>query len=221
VPDLPIPPAVREGSLESFLRRPVIDKLFGAVLVLVHEQKVFALIHASLFDLASIAYTINFLVLGALILFRRPARRMDMTPLAWFCGVAASALGIGLNFVHFGGEHRLGPRAVSQTLAIVGMGLMTVSRLSLGRSFGLLPADRGIKTRGAYRLVRHPIYSAFLFSLAAVLLSRFSLGLVAMAAGTMALLMVRIGQEERLLLGNPVYQAYAGRVGSRLVPFIY
>jgi protein-S-isoprenylcysteine O-methyltransferase Ste14 len=39
------------------------------------------------------------------------------------------------------------------------------ARLSLGLSIGLVPADRGIVTRGVYRFVRHPIYTGLLIAL--------------------------------------------------------
>ena len=55
-----------------------------------------------------------------------------------------------------GGDHRRG----------VGRGLLVViaGKLSLGRSFGLMPANRGIVSTGLYRLVRHPIYLGYLIT---------------------------------------------------------
>ena len=37
-------------------------------------------------------------------------------------------------------------------------------KLSLGRSFGLMPANRGIVSTGLYRVVRHPIYLGYLIT---------------------------------------------------------
>ena len=39
--------------------------------------------------------------------------------------------------------------------------LSLVSLLALGRRFGIRPALRGLATRGPYRLVRHPMYLAY------------------------------------------------------------
>src|SRR5260370_2062449 len=43
-------------------------------------------------------------------------------------------------------------------LELFGVVLSQVGRLYMGRSFGLLPANRGVITTGPFRLVRHPIY---------------------------------------------------------------
>jgi protein-S-isoprenylcysteine O-methyltransferase Ste14 len=218
---LPPIPGVSRTRLERALRNPWVDKLFGLLLVLFHEQKLVALVRAATFDLAAVAYTINFLVMGAVVAVRRPAHRFDMNPLSWLAGVSASVLGVTLNFVHVGGEHRVGPLVLTRTLAVLGTVFMTFSRLSLGRSFALVPADRGIKTGGAYRVVRHPIYGSFLFSVTALLLSRFSVSLLALVGLSLFLMVYRAGREERLLGLDPAYLAYAERVKYRFLPLIY
>jgi protein-S-isoprenylcysteine O-methyltransferase Ste14 len=37
-----------------------------------------------------------------------------------------------------------------------------ISLTALGRSFGFVTADRGVKTRGPHALVRHPVYASCL-----------------------------------------------------------
>ena len=39
--------------------------------------------------------------------------------------------------------------------------LSTVCIINLGRSFGLVPANRGVKTELLYGIVRHPLYSLY------------------------------------------------------------
>ena len=41
---------------------------------------------------------------------------------------------------------------------LIGGIMCFVSTLSLGRNFGILPINRGVKTKAAYRFIRHPIY---------------------------------------------------------------
>ena len=49
-------------------------------------------------------------------------------------------------------------RRKSLTVGVSAIGLLVViaGKMSLGRSFGLMPANRGVVSTGLYRLVRHP-----------------------------------------------------------------
>ena len=55
---------------------------------------------------------------------------------------------------------------------LVGLAICVASFFALGRSFGFAPADRGLRRRGPYSVVRHPIYASyFLLQLGYVLQS--------------------------------------------------
>lgn len=102
-------------------------------------------------------------------------------------------------------------------------GLFAIASLAtLGRSFGLLPAVRGVVTGGPFRYLRHPAYAGELGMVAACALASprpwLALPLVPLAAGLIA---ARIQAEERLLSALPEYQAYAARVRFRLIPGIW
>ena len=47
-------------------------------------------------------------------------------------------------------------------LELLGVTLTQVARIYMGRSFGILPANRGIVSNGPFRWVRHPIYLGWL-----------------------------------------------------------
>ena len=49
-------------------------------------------------------------------------------------------------------------------ISAVGLIVVIVGKMSLGRSFGLMPANRGIVSTGLYRVVRHPIYLGYLIT---------------------------------------------------------
>ena len=59
-------------------------------------------------------------------------------------------------------------------LAGLWIGFKLYGKLALGRSFGIVAANRGVVSSGPYRLVRHPIYLGYLVTHAGFLLSNMS-----------------------------------------------
>lgn len=106
-------------------------------------------------------------------------------------------------------------------LTAVGSLGATVAMLSLGRSFGLEPANRGVRDRGLYRFVRHPIYAAYLLIVGGFLLSYPSLWNCLIAVVWFGVQLRRIVAEEALLMHDPAYQSYARRVPYRLIPGLW
>lgn len=93
--------------------------------------------------------------------------------------------------------------------------------ISINRSFGLVPANRGVKTGGLYRLVRHPIYMGYLLSNTGFFISHAALPNMAVFAAFVIFMSARILLEEKHLLADAEYQAYVKRVRWRLVPYIW
>ncbi len=112
----------------------------------------------------------------------------------------------------------IAPDHVAAALIWTGTAIAFAAKLSLRRSFGLVPANRGIKSGGTYRFVRHPMYSGYVLNHIGFLLLYCSLWNVAVYAITWVLLYLRAIEEERFLLGDPLYVAYAQSVKARLVP---
>src|SRR2546430_13476301 len=54
--------------------------------------------------------------------------------------------------------------AVTVLVSAVGLLIVIIGKLSLGRSFGLTPANRGVVSTGIYQFVRHPIYLGYLIT---------------------------------------------------------
>ena len=48
--------------------------------------------------------------------------------------------------------------------SVIGLAIVIAGKMTLGRSFGLMPANRGIVSSGVYRIVRHPIYLGYLIT---------------------------------------------------------
>jgi len=98
---------------------------------------------------------------------------------------------------------------------LAGYGMILWSLATLGKRFGIAPADRGLVSRGPYRLIRHPMYLGELLFRAALLLSSNNLVLdLALFALLITIQCTRILREERWISG---YQCYARLVRWRLV----
>lgn len=105
-------------------------------------------------------------------------------------------------------------------LEIAGSMLVLSGFLSLNRSFGLGPENRGIKTAGAYRVMRHPMYSGYMLAEVGFFLDNFSPYNLLILAVSIIFLLLRLRAEEVLLLKDPSYKKYSRTVRWRLIPFI-
>lgn len=106
-------------------------------------------------------------------------------------------------------------------LILFGNVVQISGKLFLRRSFGIAPANRGIKRDGLYRFVRHPIYAGYLFTHIGILLIMPSLvNLVIYAIGWWAQIL-RIQAEEALLTQDPDYRDYLQQTRWRLIPGLY
>lgn len=110
---------------------------------------------------------------------------------------------------------------VSLAVTAVGSVIATAGIIMLGRSFAVEPGNRGIRTNGLYRVVRHPIYAAYLFSFGGVLISYPSWWNATVYAVWICVQVVRIDREEKVLRLDEQYRAYSRRVRYRLIPGIW
>src|ERR1700735_3511379 len=79
---------------------------------------------------------------------------------------------------------------------LFGVMLTQVARVYMGRSFGILPANRGIVSKGPFRSVRHPIYFGWLILSLGYAMSFASERNILLIAMTLPFMVWRIGQEE-------------------------
>jgi protein-S-isoprenylcysteine O-methyltransferase Ste14 len=151
-----------------------------------------------------------------LLLIRRPTDRISTRGRDW-------ALAAGGTFVVLlidqGGAPILGP--LGAFLMLFGLVIHVGAKLSLLRSFGLVAANRGVRSGGLYRLVRHPMYAGYMLTHLGFLLVAPSLWNAAIYAAAWALLIARIYAEEQVLSEDAAYQEFKSRVRYRLVPGLF
>jgi len=106
-------------------------------------------------------------------------------------------------------------------LVTVAAFLSIASLLSLGRRFGVFPALRGLMTKGPYRLVRHPMYLAYVIADIGYNLQEWNVGTALLVMAGWASLLYRINAEERVLSQDAGWSAYAALVRHRLFPGLW
>lgn len=148
---------------------------------------------------------------------RVPAKR-DWNPLAVITSAGATFYFLAFDIKP--GIHLI-PEWVAVCLQVIGMSIQIAAKLSLRRSFGILPANRGIVVHGPYKLVRHPMYFGYLIKDFGFLLPNFGLRNVLVLIVHWTLQIGRIIREEKLLKEDETYREYVKRVRYRLIAGVF
>ena len=156
-------------------------------------------------------------ILLALFLTRRRPVVTSSRPLDWAVGMVGMFLPLFLRPTDDPGALVW----LGRPLQIFGVLVGSVAVLSLGRSIGVVAANRGVKAGGLYRLVRHPLYAAQMLGNVGYAASYPSVPNVLITAASLVTLNVRAVVEERLLGSDPSYRDYLRRTPWRLIPFVY
>ena len=152
-----------------------------------------------------------------LILTRRFATTLSTHPLDWALSLIAvnapllAAPAAASAFI---------PAQIATALMFAGMITQISAKAALWRSYGLIPANRGVKTGGPYRLVRHPMYAGYTLTHIGFLLGFPSLQNFLLYLFTFLIEVARLLREETVLNKDPIYRDYAARVRYRLFPGI-
>jgi protein-S-isoprenylcysteine O-methyltransferase Ste14 len=182
---------------------------------------VFATVHQYLKDMSRITLVFfifaNTLTVGLAIFSRIPSER-DWKPFSLVIALfgtfyfAAFDIKPGMQLL---------PEGYAAAVQIVGVLIQICAKLSLRRSFGLLPANRGVVVFGPYRFIRHPMYVGYFVTDLGFLLANLGLQNVFLVLMQWGVQVVRIMQEERLLSKDDTYRRYMSRVRYRLIAGLF
>jgi protein-S-isoprenylcysteine O-methyltransferase Ste14 len=153
-----------------------------------------------------------------LILTRRRAMAVSKHPLDW--ALSLTAVNAPLLAAPAAASTFL-PSQIATAVMFAGMIIQISAKASLWRSYGLIPANRGVKTSGPYRFVRHPMYAGYTLIHVGFLLGFPSLHNSVLYFTTFSIEVARLMREELILNQDPLYCDYVTRVHYRLVPGVF
>lgn len=151
----------------------------------------------------------------ALFLTRREAKAVSPVPLAWCLAFGGTLLPLMMRPADAASPILT---LAGEVFQAAGLLLIGVALLSLRRSFGIVPANRGIMTGGLYRFVRHPLYAGELLFILGFTLACPSGWNIALWVIELAFQAARARVEEGFLAFDPVYRQYRRKVRHRFIP---
>jgi protein-S-isoprenylcysteine O-methyltransferase Ste14 len=113
------------------------------------------------------------------------------------------------------------PAVAAVMLMFVGVSIQVMGKMYLGRSFGIIAANRGVKVSGPYRVVRHPIYAGYTMTHIGFLLYYPCWQNLILYTVALGLQIVRILKEERVLSEDPAYRELMQTTRYRLLPGVF
>ncbi len=154
-----------------------------------------------------------------LIIIRRPTGQVSRRPGEWLLAIGGTTA--VLLVIPTDPAKALVPTSAAALLLMTGLLTQIAAKLALGRSFGLIPANRGLKLAGPYRLVRHPMYFGYFLVHVGFFLLNPSLWNLAVYGVAYALQVPRLLVEERILAQDDAYVEYQQQVRYRLIPGVF
>ena len=151
-------------------------------------------------------------------LVRRPARAVSQRPGDWLLALGGTFGGV---LFRPDGAHPHGWILAGLVFQLAGLALCVASFAVLGRSFGFAPADRGLKRRGPYAIVRHPVYASYFLLQFGYVLQSISVRNALVMLFVCGCNVGRVLSEECFLVANSTYSGYQAEVRWRLLPGVW
>lgn len=186
----------------------------------------FAYLHARYYLRVGATTTLLFLVYESLLIFLALFRRLPKDVSFSLRDWVVAGIGTYMPLMLISSRGEFPGDTILLALQAVGVAISFMGMVSLNRSYGTVPANRGVRTKGLYAYVRHPVYAGYFISLTCFALQNlpypeitlWNLGLLAFILTAMVL---RIRYEEELLMKDEEYRQFATQTRYRILPGVW
>jgi isoprenylcysteine carboxyl methyltransferase (ICMT) family protein YpbQ len=162
-----------------------------------------------------LAFALSETITIFLFLFRSKATVVSTEPADFVLAVAGTVA--ALLFRPYAGQHII----IGDILVMVAVIMQIIALLSLNKSFGVVPAIRGVKTKGLYHFVRHPMYASYCLLYVGYIINNQTLVNFVVFIAAVGLQVLRIQSEERLLSETSEYMQYKKETPWKLIPHVF
>jgi protein-S-isoprenylcysteine O-methyltransferase Ste14 len=207
----------RGHGVMRVLAIPAVDKTIAIVASLPFLYALYLRLAAGTLNIPRACAAIGLLIVIVTMVLRRAPQRVTPNPLWWLLAFVATYGPLAWAALAPPGRPIV-LNGVTDVLAIVSLAIVVYARISLGRNIGFVPAQRRIVTSGAYRYVRHPIYTGLFLAWTALALRLYSPVNVAILLTVYTLIVIKSVVEEGFLRHDPEYAEYMRRVKYRFIP---
>ena len=156
------------------------------------------------------------LVVGVIFLVRETPKQINLRWRDWIAGLCGGYMALFLR-----PAPEVNDMLVLQILQGVGIGIAIIGVLALNTSFGMVAANRGVKTSGIYRYIRHPIYTGYIIQFSAYWAQNITTRNTIILFLWIMFEIARIFIEEQHLSRDPAYANYMQKTRWRLLPYVF